>query len=246
MIITPNIFSQFKTVSAGQSTRLGGISPIPYSSCNLGKSVGDALENVEKNRGIFFGELSFKTENVVFSHQIHGAEILKVTKAGNYEGFDAQITNLPNVCLAVSVADCTPILIFDSKQKAIAAIHAGWRGTVGQIVLKTLQKMNQEYGTEPQYCFAYIGACISAKNFEVSSDVADNFEEKFKVFDKNKNKYFVDLKGTNKAQLLSFGLPESQIEVTDYCTVDNNDQFFSHRKENGITGRMMAAIGILE
>jgi polyphenol oxidase len=244
MIITPKIFEQFGTLSAGQSSRLGGISLAPYSSCNLGKSVGDKIENVEANRKYFFEQLGFTTEEVVFSHQIHGAEILKVTKAGNYEGFDAQITNTIGICLAVSIADCTPILIYDSKKNALGAVHAGWRGTAAQIVLKTLQKMNTEYGTNPENCLAYIGACISAENFEVGIDVADNFDNSFKKLDEVKNKYFVDLKAANKSQLLAFGIPDSQIEVSEYCTVANNDLFFSHRTENGTTGRMMAAIGL--
>lgn len=244
MIIKPNIFKQFSNVSAGQSTRLGGVSEAPYFSLNLGKSVGDQIENVEKNREIFFGELGFTKEKAVFSHQIHGIDILKVTEPDNYTGFDAQITNIPNICLAVSIADCTPILIYDAENKAIAAIHAGWRGTVGGIVAKTLIAMHESFGTIGRNCFAFIGACISKENFEVGNDVAENFTKEFKIFDSSKNKYFVDLKAANKRQLLTFGVPESQIEVTEYCTFANNDMFFSHRKEKGLTGRMLAGIGI--
>lgn len=244
MIISPKIFKNFEQISAGQSTRLGGVSPYPYLSLNLGKSVGDNLANVEKNREIFFGKLGFAKEQAVLSHQVHGSEILQVSEAGNFSGFDAQITNKKGICLAVSIADCTPILIYDSDNEAIAAIHAGWKGTVAGIVSNTLHQMSSQFGTDGKNCFAYIGACISKKNFEVNADVADYFEPDFKIFDPAKNKYFVDLKAANLAQLLAFGIPESQIEVSDYCTVEDNERFFSHRKEKGQTGRMLAGIGM--
>jgi polyphenol oxidase len=244
MTIKPSVFETFTTISAGQSTRKGGISKVPFLSLNLGKSVGDELGNVEHNRQIFLNSLGFEVSNAVFSHQVHGSEILLVQEAGNFSGFDAQITNKKGVCLAVSVADCTPILVFDAENQAVAAIHAGWKGTVNQIVAKTMAEMNKNFGTVGKNCFAYIGACISKENFEVNADVANHFEEEFKTFDTEKQKYFVDLKATNKAQLVDFGIPENQIEVTDYCTVSNNDLFFSHRKEKGNTGRMLAAIGL--
>jgi YfiH family protein len=246
MIISPDIFKSFSEISAGQSTRLGGVGKAPYSSLNLGKSVGDDLENVEKNRDIFFEKLGFSSNNVVFSYQIHGSEILMANKPGNYTGFDSQITNSKGICLAVSIADCTPILIYDAKNRAIAAIHAGWKGTVNEIVSKSLEAMNLNFGTIGEECYAFIGACISQTNFEVGEEVAVNFPLEFKYFNQAKNKYFVDLKAANKAQLLNFGIPNNQIEVSDYCTVSDNDLFFSHRKEQGITGRMMAAIGLKE
>jgi polyphenol oxidase len=244
MTIIPTLFKQFENLFAGQSTRLGGVSEFPYTSLNLGKSVGDDIKNVDENRQIFFKSLGFESGQAVLSHQIHGVEILQVFEPGNYEGFDAQITNIPNICLAVSIADCTPILIYDAENKAIAAIHAGWKGTVGHIITKTLNLMNTNYGTIGKHCFAYIGACISTQNFEVNTDVADHFKEEFRRFDETKNKYFVDLKSANKAQLVAFGVPEGQIEVSEHCTVTNNDLYFSHRKENGKTGRMLAAIGM--
>jgi polyphenol oxidase len=242
MIISPTIFKNFNQISAAQSTRLNGKSNPPYSSLNLGKSVGDDIENVEKNRDLFFEKLQCTKENAVFSYQIHGAEILVVNKPGDYSGFDAQITNRKNICLAVSIADCPPILIYDTKNEAIAAIHAGWKGTVADIVTKTLKAMEANFGTKGQDCYAYVGTCISKNNFEVNADVANHFEAKFKVYDTKKEKFFIDLKEANKAQLLGFGIPEQQIEVSPYCTVASNDMFFSHRKEKGTTGRMLAAI----
>ncbi len=243
MIIIPEIFDAQKIVAA-QSTRLGGISLPPFNSMNLGLSVKDDEKNVLKNRDLFFGKLGIDLSSVSRSHQVHGNKVLLVNEPVTTEGYDAQITNKPNVYLAVSIADCTPVLIHDTKNNAVAAIHAGWRGTVGKIVSNTLQLMHQNYGTKGKDCKAYIGACISLKNFEVGDEVATHFDVSEKRFDAIKQKWYVDLKTANKKQLIDCGLLAQNIEISNYCTVADNDTFFSHRKENGRTGRMMAVIGV--
>jgi copper oxidase (laccase) domain-containing protein len=111
-------------------------------------------------------------------------------------------------------------------------------------VSNALQLMKENYGTEGKDCKAFIGACISYENFEVGDEVAIHFDDSQKRFDSQKQKWFVNLKEANKKQLLDFGLLSENIEVTNYCTVVNNDKFFSHRKEKGKTGRMMAVIGM--
>jgi YfiH family protein len=242
MVIRPKIFKD-PSVIAGQSTRNGGVSPQPYSSMNLGMSVNDQKENVLKNRELFFGQLGIDTSRVVISKQVHGNSVFVATEPIITEGFDALITNKPNVFLAVSVADCTPILIYDTRNKAVAAIHAGWKGTVAEIVKCTLQKMQEAYGTRGVDCEAYIGACIGYSNFEVGEDVAQHFNANFKTFDPEKQKWFVDLKATNRQQLLDFGVALKNIEISVYCTVQDENLFFSHRRDKGLSGRMMAVIG---
>jgi YfiH family protein len=240
-MLVPKIFNS--SVIAAQSTREGGVSPAPFYSLNLGMSVNDLEENVVRNRELFFSSLDIPLEKLSKSHQVHGTGILKAIQPGATEGYDAQITDVPGLFLVVSVADCVPVLIHDEKNNAVAAIHAGWRGTAGQIVLKTLQRMKEEYNTEAKDCKAFIGACISYKNFEVGEEVAINFDERFKKYDDSLGKWFVDLKGANKDQLMKFGISEGHVEVSGFCTVEDNDRFFSHRKEQGRTGRMMAVIG---
>ncbi len=244
MTIRPHIFNDLPVIAA-QSMRLGGVSPAPFVSMNLGLSVNDDEKNVWKNRELFFGGLGIELSQLAKSHQVHGTHVHVANAAGSVEGFDAQISNKPGVFLVASIADCTPILIYDTKNKAIAAIHAGWKGTVGGVVRNTLLKMQEKYETAGADCKAFIGACISYKNFEVNDDVAQHFDGSLKHFDADKQKWFVDLKAANKAQLMAFGLKEENIEVSDYCTVENNDLFFSHRKEKGKTGRMMVVIGIV-
>ena len=239
----PAIFNFFPGLISAESTRHGGVSLAPYHSLNLGGSTLDNPEHVLKNNHLFFTALDVPFRNVAKSHQIHGAEILTVLKSGRYEGYDALITNISGIQLAVTVADCTPILIFDPIKKAVAAIHAGWRGTVLEIVSKTVKAMQKEYGTNPSDCLAYVGTCIDECSFEVGQEVAMNFADAYKRLDQEKSKFFVDLKSANRDQLLSVGLHPKNIEVSAYSTVLNNTDYFSYRLEQGITGRMLATIG---
>lgn len=241
-MIVPKIFS--KNVIAAQSTRKGGVSKAPFSTLNLGLSVKDDEVNVLRNRLRFFGGLGIEKEKLALSHQVHGNKVLVVTEPGRKEGYDAQITNIQGLYLAVSIADCTPILIHDEKHNVVAAIHAGWKGTAGKVVSNALHEMQHQFGTKGNDCKAFIGACISYKSFEVDEDVAEYFSQQHKRFDDTKKKWFVDLKSVNRQQLIEFGLLPENIEVSEYCTVANNDLFFSHRFEKGNTGRMMAVIGV--
>lgn len=240
----PSIFQPFQALVAAESTRHGGVSLSPYDSLNLGKSTGDILENVIENRRIFCESLGIQWENIAFSFQVHGNEVLVAQQAGQYQGYDAIITNQLNVFAAVSIADCTPILVYDVKNQAVAAIHAGWRGTVSGIVAKSLQLMYAHFGTQASDCFAYVGTCIDECSFEVGNEVAEHFADTFKRFDAAKQKYFVDLKSANQAQLLAFGISADQIEVSPYSTIEHHEDYFSHRLQKGITGRMMAVIGL--
>ncbi|KQS33449.1 peptidoglycan editing factor PgeF [Dyadobacter sp. Leaf189] len=238
----PAIFSQFTNVVAAESTRHGGVSPAPFHSLNLG-GTQDSYENVLENNKLFFEALHIPFVTVAKSHQVHGTEILNVTEPGRFEGYDALITQIKGIQLAVTVADCTPILILDPRGNAAAAIHAGWRGTVGKIVAKTVLKMQELYGSKPENCLAYIGTCIDECSFEVGEDVAQHFDDTCKRWDDEKRKFFVDLKKSNQAQLLEVGLPAENIEISPYSTVLNNEDYFSYRNENGVTGRMLATIG---
>ncbi len=242
----PTVFSAFATLVAAQSTRHGGVSPVPFASLNLGLSSGEERKQVVENRQRFFNSLGFTSSEIALSFQVHDDKILVTDQPGNYEGYDAIITRQKKVFVGVSVADCTPILIYDADNEVVAAIHAGWKGTVKQIAAQTLQVMQQNFGSQPQACFAYIGTCISECAFEVDADVADNFDPAFKRWDSEKNKFFVDLKRANATQLRKAGIPERQIEISPFCTVAQNQDYFSYRKEGKRSGRMLAVIGMKE
>lgn len=242
--LVPNIFSPFARVVAAQSTRHGGVSTFPYQSLNLGLHTADDPKRVIANRSIFFTGLGISEEEIAGSFQTHQDQIKIVDQAGQLEGFDALISNTPGLFVAVTIADCVPILVYDAEHQVVAAVHAGWRGTVARIVYKTLNQMKAAYMSKGENCFAFIGSCISLRCFEVGEEVATQFSDQLKVWDEDRKKFRVDLKMANKVQLLESGIPEYQIEVSPYCTFHDNDRFFSHRKEKGTTGRMLAVIGI--
>jgi polyphenol oxidase len=246
MYTVPKIFQQFPELIAVESNRHGGVSRASYASLNLGLFTEDKPENVQENRTRFFESLGIKPSRVAHSHQVHRDRILKVTRCKAYEGYDAMITINKNSFMSVTVADCTPILIYDAKNQAVAAVHAGWKGTVADITAKTIQMMQLEFNTKPTDCYAYVGTCIDESSFEVGEKVAELFAYEFKTMVKNgrKVKFFVDLKKANAAQLMKCGVPENQIEISSFSTVLDNYDYFSHRKEKGKTGRIMALIGV--
>ena len=239
----PTIFESFQNLVAVQSNRNGGFSKQPYQSMNLGLNTEDEKSMVEKNRKRFFEHLGIESSSVAFSHQVHGDKLLKVDKPLRSAGYDALMTDKPGVFLSVTVADCTPVLIYHPEGGAVAAIHAGWRGTFAEIVIKTMQAFEKTYNIQAQDCLAYVGTCISLGAYEVGNEVADKFKNAFKKWNDKTQKYHLDLKAANKSQLLEVGIPESQIEVSPFCTYLNNVDYFSYRKEKGKTGRMLAVIG---
>jgi hypothetical protein len=243
-MIVPSIFEGIDNLIVAQSTRMGGYSKAPYESMNLGSNTADDQTDLLKNKHQFCKNLSIKYEQVAKSRQIHGSNILIAESGGNYEGYDAIITNKKNVFVCVSTADCVSILIYDTINKACAAVHAGWKGTKDYLVSLTLQKMNEIYDTNSKDCLAYIGACIDECSFEVDADVAQYFDDPYSRYDSNKGKYFINLKAHNRNQLVHAGVNEDCIEVSPYDTYTNTELFYSHRKERGITGRMWSIIGI--
>lgn len=243
-LVQPQIFRNIPKLVAAQSTRQGGHSEAPFTSLNLSYYTEDMPRRIQANRDLFFAGLGFSEKEVAGAKQVHGTEVLHARVPGQFEGYDALITQVRGLLLTVTVADCTPVLVYDPEQRAVAAIHAGWRGTVAGIVTRTVQAMQQAFGTDPARCMAFIGACIGAENYEVDADVADHFPDRHKHWDAERQKFLLDMKDANRHQLLAMGIPASSIEVSPYCTVAHNDTFFSHRREKGRTGRMLAAIAL--
>lgn len=228
-----------------ESTRHGGISPAPYQSLNTGWSTADTDENTYSNRQRLLSIFGAHHHQLVSSHQVHGNAVLMADKPGRFDGYDAIITKEKGLLLSVSVADCTPVLVVDPVTTAVAAIHAGWRGTVAGIVSKTIEAMHEHFETEPKNCLAFIGTCIDECSFEVDADVADHFDSLFKRWDEQRQKFFIDIKNANRQQLLDAGLFEAHIEVSPYSTMLHIADYFSHRAEKGLTGRFMGLIGLV-
>jgi YfiH family protein len=239
----------------GFSTRVGGVSDFPEGSLNLAGFDEDSAANIHENRRrflkMFDGEFKLAT-----AWQVHGDGV-KVVKndqdiANSDDKFDALVSNMLGTLAGVKTADCVPVLIGDTKTKAYAAVHAGWRGTVQSIVIRAIEKMQSEFGSEPQNMIAAIGPCASGANYEIGQDVIDAFEKAFSTC----GKYFtptsdghalIDLPLANKDQLISCGIPLDKIFTAPFCTIARTDLFFSYRVEkriHGKTGRLMSVIGI--
>ncbi len=240
VIILPEIFRQFPEIIAAQSTRLGGASPEPLGM-NLSSHVGDVQENVDENRRRFFESIGVAgSARKVYQNQIHSANINLVSgDEGIVRESDALITWEPNVLLAVSVADCTPVLLYDPKSKLIAAVHAGWRGTEQMIALAAIRKM-VDLGAQPHNIYAFIGASASGERYEVGIEVATLFEEKH-LRELGNQKFLLDVKSANLDQLLFAGIPREQIEISPLCTIAD-DRLHSFRRDGKRSGRMLAVI----
>jgi hypothetical protein len=236
------------------TTRAGGCSTNNYSSLNLGFNSGDIPENVIGNRIRLCGALEINPDRLIFPKQTHTATVKTITNGFFDLGkepqkyflneTDAVITNLQGVCVAVKTADCVPVLLFDSKRKVVAAVHAGWRGTVQNIVFVTIQKMIKEFGTDPSDLIAGIGPSISPEVYEVGEEVWKQFDPEFYVASNpdKAGKKLLDLWNANYQQLIKAGVPAEQIDVARTCTFSDPDRFFSARRDGIKTGRMGTGI----
>jgi len=190
----------------------------------------------------------------VMAEQTHSDSIFVVE---NREGYgwlphepliassDALITNQKGVMLSVLTADCVPVLLYDPSCEAIGVVHAGWRGTAQEIVLKTVKRMQEKYGCLPEEIIATIAPSILSCCYEVDASVAQHFFAYPHTMQKKGEKYWLDLALVNEAQLLKAGLKGENIEQSKLCTSCCVDHFFSYRKEQGCSGRFMSFIGLI-
>ena len=241
VIIKSLLFSQYEEIIFGFSTKICIDRDPPYYF-NVSNSVGDNENIVKENREIFFRELGLKSENVAIQKQVHGDNI-KFAAQGGFQGeSDALITNKKKLGLAVGTADCTPIFIFDRKNKIIAAVHSGWRGTERKILLKVLKKLSTEYYSVPGDLIAYIGPSICQKNYEVGKEVAEKFEEKYLL--PKGNKYLLDIPGINYDILLNYKIPPENIQRSSFCTFEMEYLLHSYRRDGLHSGRAFGIIAM--
>ena len=213
---------------------------------NYGLHVPDNADAVLKNRQELLTHFNFSNGTVVIPEQTHSCNIAIVTHANADQAFkdtDALITNQKNIIIGVLSADCVPILLVDPVKHVVAAIHAGWRGTVTEIGAKTLFKMHEAFGSQAKDIIACIGPSISQKNYEVGNDVARQFRagSQRKV---DENKTCIDLWKENQDQLLDAGVMNKNIEIAGLCTFSEADKFYSARRETINTGRMGSFIAL--
>ena len=240
------------------TTRHGGVGGGTYASFNCSHYCGDEPGNVRENRARLLGGFPQPPIELIVPVQTHGVEILHIEdsfhtlpaarKEELLHGIDAVMTSAPGYCICVSTADCVPVLLYDLKHRAIAAVHAGWRGTVAYILHRTLQRMNRCFGTEGGDVVACIGPSISRESFEVGEEVYEAFQQhdfdmsRISVWNERTRKHHIDLWEANRIQLLDFGVPDSRIELSGICTYTHCDEFFSARRLGIRSGRILAGI----
>lgn len=256
----------------GFSTRPGGVSGLNGKRVlNMAFTEWDSRENVHENRRRFQNALNATDFNFVSLLQFHSDSILSFDAVPSSPSRgDASLTNQPGLLLAIQAADCVPILLVDRQNRAIAAVHAGWRGTLQRIAAKAVGQMQMQFGSEPAKLLAAIGPAIGGCCYEVGAEVAAKFAAQFRnaaeFFDELRTgdepnplqwlnmappghqpppkKVLLDLRKANRVQLLEAGLPRKNVFVNDLCTACRRDLLFSYRKEGAQSGRLMAVIGI--
>lgn len=244
-------------VTAFSTTRQGGYSEGRYGEFNINRYCGDSEEAIRQNRSWLCQYLGISDERLIMPHQVHLTEMAVIDEAflqlsdeerlARLEGVDALMTDVAGVCIGVSTADCIPVLLFDPVHRAVCAIHAGWRGTVQRIVEKAVAKMTAVYGTHPADLVAQIGPGIHLDSFEVGDEVYDAFARegfRMELISKKYEKWHIGLPECNRQQLLSAGVPASQIAVSPVCTFQQSDRFFSARRLTVNSGRIFTGIVI--
>jgi YfiH family protein len=278
-ILDSRLLTRISWLTHGFSTRQGGTSRVyGGSALNLGFTREDSRNMVEQNRQAFLHTLGVaqgrKSWPLITLRQIHSDLIRYVAKPpdGPLSG-DGLVTSTPGLLLAIQTADCLPVILVDTKRRALGVFHAGWRGTVHRIVEKGVGEMRRYFATRPQDIKAAIGPGIHNCCYEVGSEVVAKFESQFpyagelfreiKESDPVREKYpllfltarapghselptriLLDLVEANRRQLITTGVPAKNISASPLCTECRKDLLFSYRGERGKTGRMMAVAGI--
>jgi len=239
------------------STRLGGVSALPSRALNLAYFKGDEKDAVAENRRRFLKAMGAEGVQIITARQTHSTERCTIESAQQARGpqpeCDAMITRMSDVLLGVQTADCLPVLIADTKSGAVAGIHAGWRGTAGRITERTIADLMLSAGVNPRDCIAALGPTACAECYEVGEDVIERYKSEFGYWRnllvnfKENGKAHLDIRAANVQQLMFCGFSEDRIHVAEFCTMHQNELFFSYRKEGrGLpsqVGRLLSVIG---
>lgn len=244
--------SRIENVSHGFFGCRGGTSPPPWRGLNIGYDIGDAPARVDENLARVRFQIGVTRHHLFTAKQVHGTGVIEVGRDDHVEEVaqtpaDAIFTTCPGVGVGVRTADCVPILLASTSGNFAMAIHAGWRGIVSGIIQTSIECAVRQ-GQSPEQLRAAIGPCISASHFEVGPDVvrgleAMNLNIEHCIRDGKGDRSFVDLRAVCEAALVSVGV--SHIDQIDRCTYAEPDAYFSHRREEGKTGRQISCIALV-
>lgn len=266
-LVEYELLADYPEVHAFSTTRHGGCSTGSYASLNCTPYVGDDPQHVLRNQELLMDALPVRPESLVIPWQTHGTQTLTVGPAylsatpeerfQILQGIDALTTDVPGLCLCISTADCIPILLYDPVHHAVAAVHAGWRGTAGCIVLHTLECMQSAYGTQASDIVACLGPGISQEAYEVGEEVFHQIYDALRqagvspfslyplaVHNPVTGKYHIDLPRANRVLLRLSGLSDAQIADCGICTYTRHEDFFSARRMGTKSGRILSGIMI--
>ncbi|MGZ9585077.1 peptidoglycan editing factor PgeF [Paenibacillus marinisediminis] len=249
-------------LTAGFTTRLGGVSEAPYDTMNMALHVQDEPEAIVANRRRLMDAIDMPFEAWTCAEQVHSHHVHIVTRDERGKGrlsradaipdADAIITQESDICLASFYADCVPLLLVDPIRRVVGLAHAGWKGTVQEIAVRTVEQMQQTFQSQPEQLLAAIGPSIGKCCYEVDERVIAPVEvllEKLPEDARSALEYrdngraVVDLREINRHLLIKAGIMPSNIECTTWCTGCHTELFYSHRAEGGKTGRMASWIG---
>lgn len=248
-------FLEFGSLSSPQLThgiftRIGGLSPAPWQSLNLGSTVGDSTENVRGNRARLLRAVDRPERSLHEVWQTHSSDVVVVTEPRGGAPLvqaDAMITCSRNVTLLMRFADCVPILLFDPEIPAVGLAHAGWLGTVRKTAGQAVQAMAAHWGCRPGAIRAALGPAIGVDHYAIGADVEQQFRSVFgaetdRHLTRHNGALHLDLLSANRALLEAEGVEE--IEVAGLCTACNLADWYSHRAEAGRTGRFGAIVAL--
>ena len=259
-LLRSQLLSGVPRVRHGFSTRAGGVSPAPLDSLHLGTSPADVPGDVRENRRRFSAVLGCPPGALALGEQRHGSAVAPADGSGvellsggrGYRGVDALMTNEPGTALTVLSADCVPILLAVDDGRAIAAVHAGWRGTAAGVTTNAVAALCRRYGVQPRRLVAVLGPAIGACCYEVGAPVIEAFGGAAHPAMRpsrpgRPGHVMLDLRAANALQLREIGLDKDRIEVLgDYCTSCRADLFYSHRRDGEPTGRFAGGIALTD
>jgi len=251
--LEPKLLAASGVAAQGFTTRHEGVSRAPYNSLNLGSNTFDSVHNVQGNRSLLARTFGSRVENFVMVSQTHGTDILVIDQPNpDYAHFhklecDGIITNQPGVMIAVGVADCLPLLLLDPVKRVVAALHAGWKGTAGNIAAKGVESLVKLFGSDCADILAALGPAIGPCCYEVDAPVKQAFAGSGVSWDlcasaSGAERWKLDLAVANRQQLLGAGIAEENIETAAQCVCCSSDWFFSYRRDAGETGRQAGFI----
>ncbi len=249
-LITVPGWEQWSWLLHGFSTRQGGVSSEPYDALNLGNHVGDAPERVQENRRLWLTGLQASAYGEVYVQQVHGKRVAVVDQPGPVTAADGVVTNSHGLVLHVMVADCLPLLLVDPQTKAIGAVHAGWRGTVLDIAGEAVRTLQQAFGSDPAEVRVALGPGIGSCCYFVDAPVINAVKQldvdwqQAVVPTDLEGQWLLDLPLLNALLLIKAGVQPQHISFSNLCTVDRPDLFYSHRRDNSCTGRLLGSIAI--